>query len=99
MSLIKKKKPEPTSEGVDNFNEKMKKRTQSGGYVKGKRLIEQQKAFDANVAAMKQQLDAMDNQLKDLSGRIDKLIDTDKAVHDKVETPATEPEPKPTENE
>ena len=98
MSLHRRKKPEPKPD-VDNFNEQMKKRTQSGGYVKGKRLVQQQKDFDEKVSAMKQQLDAMGTQLTELSGRIDKLIETDKTVHDKVTDPAPEPEPKPTDNE
>lgn len=97
MSLHRKKKPEVSPEGVDNFNEQMKKRTRPEGYVKSKRLLEQQKAFDTKVSEMKAQLDIVGTQLNSLSERIDKLITTDKAVH--TEAPAPEPEPKPEGNE
>jgi len=105
MSLIKKSKTYKDSDGfVHNYAKKSdedkvfpeikpKPKKASEGYVKAKRLAEKLKTADNLYLANKQQLDTIESRLKDLTERIDVLIESDKAVHDKI-NPETAPEEK-----
>ena len=63
--------------------------------VKKPKAKEPEKKEPTDYETVKAALDRNEQALKDLSARIDKLVESDRQVHDKIDPPKPEPEPKP----